>query len=99
MTTHSLSDGRSPANAQLRAWYLRRLRPKLALAVRQRGISSAQAAFDQAMGELLHLSERNARGSLPHRRPGRVIDGPSLSSPAESPVRLRTSVGKVTAHT
>jgi hypothetical protein len=34
----------SSANAELRAWYLRRLRPRLALAARERGISTWQAA-------------------------------------------------------
>jgi hypothetical protein len=51
----------SPANAELRAWYLRRLRPRLALAARERGISAGQAAaFDHAMRELLGLHAPDA---------------------------------------
>jgi hypothetical protein len=51
----------SPVNAKLRLWYLRRLRPKLALAARERGISAGQAAaLDQTMRELLGLHAPDA---------------------------------------
>jgi hypothetical protein len=69
----TLDTAPSPANAELHAWCLRWLWSTLALAVRERGISSAQAAaFDQTMRKLLRLSERKARGSLPHRHLGAV---------------------------
>jgi hypothetical protein len=59
----------SPANAELRAWYLRRLRPRLALAARERGISAGQAAaFDHTMRELLGLHAPDA-GTSARSRP------------------------------
>jgi hypothetical protein len=59
----------SPASAELRAWYLRGLRPRLALAVRERGISTWQAAaFDQTMRELLELHAPDA-GTSARGRP------------------------------
>jgi hypothetical protein len=58
----------SPANAELRAWYLRRLRPRLALAARERGISAGQAAaLDHTMRELLGLLAPDAGTSAPSR--------------------------------
>jgi hypothetical protein len=60
MPNQTSANGRSPGNAELRARYLLQLRAKLALAVRERGISSAQAAvFDQTMRELLGLHRRD----------------------------------------
>jgi hypothetical protein len=54
----------SPANAEVRAWYLWRLRPRLAFAARERGISAGQAAaFDQTMRELLGLLAPDAGAS------------------------------------
>jgi hypothetical protein len=48
--------------AELRVWYAR-LRPKLALAVRDRRVSSSQAAaFDRTMRELLDLRKAAQRG-------------------------------------
>jgi hypothetical protein len=58
----------SPASAELRAWYLRRLRPRLALAARERGISAGQAAaFDHTMRELLGLHAPDADTSARSR--------------------------------
>jgi hypothetical protein len=48
--------------AELRVWYAR-LRPKLALAVRDRRVSTSQAAaFDRTMRELLDLRKAAQRG-------------------------------------
>jgi hypothetical protein len=59
----------SPANAELRAWYLRGLRPRLALAARVRSISAGQAAaLDHAMRELLDLHAPDA-GTSARSRP------------------------------
>jgi hypothetical protein len=66
----------SSANAELRAWYLRRLRPRLALAARERGISAAQAAaLDQTMRELLGLHAPDAATSARSRPLVRLRNG------------------------
>jgi hypothetical protein len=61
IATRLSADQSSEAQAALRAWYLRGLRPKLALAVREHSIDAARAlALDQTMRELLHVSARDA---------------------------------------
>lgn len=51
----------SSGQAEVRAWYLRGLRPKLALAVRQKNVDAVRvAALDRTMRELLQVSARAA---------------------------------------
>jgi hypothetical protein len=60
MSTTQLSvDSSSSAQSVLQAWYLRELKPKLALAVRRQDIDLARAAaLDRVMQELLQLDGR-----------------------------------------
>lgn len=62
--------GRAHASARLRVWYLHRLQPRLAVAVKERGVSAAQAAaFDRMMRELLGLQPHDLHAlvrSRPH---------------------------------
>jgi hypothetical protein len=60
-TTQPSTNRFSLAQAEMQAWYLRELRPKLALAVRQREVDGVQAAaLDRTMRELLQVSGRAA---------------------------------------
>jgi hypothetical protein len=77
----------SSANAELRAWYLRRLRPRLALAARERGISAAQAAaLDQTMRELLGVHVPDAA------RSGAAESSKSTSWPTPTAFSSSTSI-------
>lgn len=56
-STNRLSSG----PAEMQAWYLRELRPKLALVVRQKDVDAVRAAaLDRTMRELLQVSGRAA---------------------------------------
>jgi hypothetical protein len=61
IATRPSADSPSNPQAALRAWYLRGLRPKPALAVREQGIDAARAAaLDLIMHDLLHISRQAA---------------------------------------